>query len=162
MTKAAVGVVSFDEALGIVLEHAAELAAPATERVPLLAARIACWRRQCCGPGPAAVRPLDAGWICGAGRRTFGDGSLRVAGQVRAGEQWQGGALESGAAIEIMTGAPMPEGADAVVMVEHVERSGRRDSPCRRADDSQLEKILFRVEARLGWARSVLAVGDSD
>jgi molybdopterin molybdotransferase len=52
----------------------------------------------------------------------FGAGALRIAGQVRAGEQWQGGALEQSAAIEIMTGAPMPEGADAVVMVEHVQR----------------------------------------
>ena len=30
----------------------------------------------------------------------------------------------SGSAIEIMTGAPVPEGADAVVMVEHVVRGG--------------------------------------
>ncbi|MEO6911909.1 MAG: gephyrin-like molybdotransferase Glp, partial [Edaphobacter sp.] len=48
---------------------------------------------------------------------------LRVVGQIRAGERWPGAALERGCAIEIMTGAPMPEGADAVVMVEHVEAS---------------------------------------
>jgi molybdopterin molybdotransferase len=48
---------------------------------------------------------------------------LKIAGQVRAGEQWQGDALEDGVAIGIMTGAPIPEGADAVVMVEHVERA---------------------------------------
>ena len=39
------------------------------------------------------------------------------------GEQWLGGALERGAAIGIMTGAPIPDGADAVVMVEHVEHA---------------------------------------
>ena len=48
---------------------------------------------------------------------------LAVAGQVRAGTQWEG-ALPGDAAIEIMTGAPVPNGADAVVMLEHVERSG--------------------------------------
>jgi molybdopterin molybdotransferase len=45
--------------------------------------------------------------------------ALRVVGSVRAGEAWTGEALGEGEAIEIMTGAPLPEGADAVVMVEH-------------------------------------------
>jgi molybdopterin molybdotransferase len=44
---------------------------------------------------------------------------LRVVGSVRAGESWSGAALDAGEAIEIMTGAPLPAGADAVVMVEH-------------------------------------------
>ena len=47
-------------------------------------------------------------------------GALRVVGSVRAGESWSGEALGEGEAIEIMTGAPVPAGADAVVMVEHV------------------------------------------
>ena len=50
-------------------------------------------------------------------------GVLRVRGEVRAGEETQA-PLQAGEALEIMTGAPVPEGADAVVMVEHVERSG--------------------------------------
>ena len=48
---------------------------------------------------------------------------LRVTGQVRAGERWTGGAVDAGEAVEIMTGAPVPEGADAVVMVEHVDQA---------------------------------------
>jgi molybdopterin molybdotransferase len=53
-------------------------------------------------------------------------GVLRVRGEVRAGESEQT-ALQPGEALEIMTGAPVPAGADAVVMVEHVERlSGDR------------------------------------
>jgi molybdopterin molybdotransferase len=51
-------------------------------------------------------------------------GSLKVVGQIRAGELWQGGALGRNEAVEIMTGAPIPADADAVVMVEHVERHG--------------------------------------
>jgi molybdopterin molybdotransferase len=50
-------------------------------------------------------------------------GELRVIGEVRAGEVFTG-AVAVGEAVEIMTGAPMPDGADAVVMVEHTERHG--------------------------------------
>lgn len=49
---------------------------------------------------------------------------LTVIGQVRAGETWKGSMLQSGQAIEIMTGAPVPSGADCVVMVEHVKVTG--------------------------------------
>ena len=50
-------------------------------------------------------------------------GVLRVRGEVRAGEGAQP-ALASGEALEIMTGAPVPNGADAIVMIEHVTRDG--------------------------------------
>src|ERR1700743_2881173 len=46
--------------------------------------------------------------------------ALRVAGTVRAGEAWSGGPIGEGEAVEIMTGAALPEGADAGVRVEHV------------------------------------------
>lgn len=48
-------------------------------------------------------------------------GTLKVTGEIRAGAVPNHGVGE-GEAIEIMTGAPMPPGADAVVMVEHTER----------------------------------------
>ncbi len=51
-------------------------------------------------------------------------GSLAVTGLLRAGEAWTGGAISQATCIEIMTGAPVPEGADSVVMVEHAERGG--------------------------------------
>src|SRR5262245_32149635 len=51
--------------------------------------------------------------------------ALRVVGTIAA-----GGSLErpiaAGEAAEIMTGAPLPDGADAVIMVEHVSRDGDR------------------------------------
>jgi len=52
-------------------------------------------------------------------------GSLRVIGEVRAGEAFSGG-VGPGETVEIMTGAPLPSGADAVVMIEHTKRSGDR------------------------------------
>ncbi|HEY7304167.1 MAG TPA: gephyrin-like molybdotransferase Glp [Bryobacteraceae bacterium] len=48
-------------------------------------------------------------------------GTLRVRGEVRAGDTQQP-PLSEGEALEIMTGAPVPDGADAVVMVEHAAR----------------------------------------
>ena len=49
-------------------------------------------------------------------------GSLRVVGEVRAGEP-ANRALQRGECIEIMTGAPAPAGADAILMVEHAVRT---------------------------------------
>src|SRR5580700_4657111 len=48
-------------------------------------------------------------------------GRLRVIGEVQAGRQFEG-SVKAGEAVEIMTGAPVPHGADAVVMVEHCLR----------------------------------------
>jgi molybdopterin molybdotransferase len=48
-------------------------------------------------------------------------GLLRVIGEVRAGDRFDG-AVGLGEAVEIMTGAPVPPGADAVIMVEHTTR----------------------------------------
>jgi molybdopterin molybdotransferase len=50
-------------------------------------------------------------------------GELRITGEVRAGGSFTG-VVKAGECVEIMTGAPLPEGADAVVMVEHTQRSG--------------------------------------
>ena len=48
-------------------------------------------------------------------------GKLKVHGELRAGDTLRA-LLTPGEAIEIMTGAPVPEGADAVVMVEYITR----------------------------------------
>lgn len=46
--------------------------------------------------------------------------TLKLVGSVCAGEVWKG-KLEGGSVVRISTGAPMPAGSDAVVMVEHTE-----------------------------------------
>lgn len=46
---------------------------------------------------------------------------LKVVGEIRAGEFFRG-SLKAGEALRIFTGAPVPKGADAVVMQEHVEQ----------------------------------------
>ena len=67
---------------------------------------------------PALRRSLRDGF---AVRSSNVPGTLRIRGEVRAGEEQQQ-PLKDGEALEIMTGAPVPEEADAVVMVEHVTR----------------------------------------
>lgn len=52
-------------------------------------------------------------------------GDLTVIGEVRAGETFAG-EVKPGQTVEIMTGAPVPAGADAVVMVEHCTVTGDR------------------------------------
>ena len=71
---------------------------------------------------PALARSVRDGY---AVRAIDSPGELEVIGEVRAGESFSG---EVGArqAVEIMTGAPVPRGADAVVMLEHVRREGAR------------------------------------
>jgi len=52
---------------------------------------------------------------------------LECIGEARAGRPWLGDlGSRPRAAIEIMTGAPLPDGADAVVMVEYTRRRGSR------------------------------------
>jgi molybdopterin molybdotransferase len=158
MTQAAAGVVSFDEALRVVMSHAAELPKPATETIPLLD----CGNRVLAVPVLADrdQPPFDRSTRDGFAVRASesGSGALKIAGQVRAGQLWQGGALESGHAIEIMTGAPVPEGADAVVMVEHVERADGAIRPIAGRTIYSGENIVRRgSEAKIG--ETVLPAG---
>ena len=113
-------VLSFEQALDVVLSHARGTAAPGgVETVPLLdavgrtlASAVVADRDQ---------PPFDRSTRDGYAVRAGAEGApLRVLGQVRAGESWDGAAVGEGEAVEIMTGAPLPEGADAVVMIEHV------------------------------------------
>lgn len=52
-------------------------------------------------------------------------GTLEIIGEVRAGESFSG-VLGPGQTVRIMTGAPLPDGADAVVMVEYATVDGAR------------------------------------
>jgi len=113
-------VLSFEQALAIVLEHAGKVTGCPAEAVPLLdsmgrvlAQPIVADRDQ-----PPFDRATRDGFAVRAAEWVAGK-PLCVAGQIRAGELWNGGELPPGAALEIMTGAPVPTGADAVAMLEH-------------------------------------------
>jgi molybdopterin molybdotransferase len=99
---------------------------------------------------PPFDRSTRDGFAVHAAEWSDGD-SLRVIAQLRAGEAWQFGDVPAGAAVEIMTGAPVPPGADAVAMVEHAVHEGDQ---VRAAEGRRLtpgENIVPRgTEARVG------------
>ncbi len=155
-------VLSFDAALKVVLEQAARLGRRTNERVPLteslgrvLAQAIVADRDQ-----PPFHRSTRDGFAVRAAEAVTG-AWLLVAGLVKAGETWSQEALKAGEAIEAMTGAPVPEGADAVVMLEHVERSTDSGDAIKLAEGRRIkagENIVPRgSEAHAG--DEVLAAG---
>ena len=107
---------------------------------------------------PALARSVRDGY---AVRAADLPGELQVIGEVRAGERFVG-AAGPGQAVEIMTGAPIPAGADAVVMLEHAHRAGDRVRIGRRAEPRQFinprgceaaaHEIVLRAGARLDYS----------
>src|ERR1019366_1351408 len=94
--------------------------APATEEIGLedAAGRVLAEEVAADRDIPALARAVRDGY---AVRAIDLPGQLEVIGEVRAGERFAG-VVGPGQAVEIMTGAPIPAGADAVVMVEHTVR----------------------------------------
>ena len=113
----------FDTAQAILAAHALPLG---TEHLPLDAAagrllaapviaRIDAPRRDCAAMDGYALRTADL--LSGT--------PLRVTGTRYAGGE-ETGAIGPGDAIRVMTGAPLPEGADRVVMIERCDMTGDR------------------------------------
>lgn len=114
---------SFEEARQTVEAHAAELRPVGMEEVPLesalgrvLAEEIAADRDF--PPFPRATRD---GYAVRTSDAAAPPARLRVVAQITAGASALP-QIQAGEAAEIMTGAPVPPGADAVVMVEHTSR----------------------------------------
>jgi molybdopterin molybdotransferase len=88
-------------------------------------------------------------------------GEFEIIGEVRAGERFEG-TVEWRQAVEIMTGAPIPDGADAVVMVEHAARSGNRltvDTPIEtrqfinpKGCEASASEVVLRAGKRLDYS----------
>lgn len=116
---------TFTEARACVLERVRDkLPELAVEKVELLeaAGRVLAEAVEADRDYPPTARSARDGFAVRAAELP---GPVRVIGEVRAGQTFAG-EVGAGEAVEIMTGAPMPPGADAVVMVEHVEREGDR------------------------------------
>ncbi len=119
-----VATMSFREARACVIEKVGGAARPATEEAPLGEAggRVLAEEIRADRDYPPTARSIRDGY---AVRSEDLPGSFRVMGEVRAGEVFRG-KVGRGEAVEIMTGAPVPEGADQVVMIEHTRREGDR------------------------------------
>jgi molybdopterin molybdotransferase len=91
---------------------------------------------------------------------------LECVGELRAGGVFEG-ALGAGQCVEIMTGAGMPAGADAVVMIEHTTREGRTIAVDREShagdhivphgSEALAGSLLLAAKTRVGYAEMALA-----
>jgi molybdopterin molybdotransferase len=156
---------SFNQARECVLAKVTEArSTPGVERVGLLAAagRVLAERVLADRDYPPFARSVRDGF---AVRAADLPGELEVIGEVRAGES-STQSVGAGQAVEIMTGAPMPAGADSVVMVEHTTvdggrvrvqrtlRAGENVSP--QGCEARRESVLLEPGHRLGFAEIAL------
>ena len=133
---------------------------PAIEEIPLAEAsgRVLAEDAAADRDSPALARSVRDGY---AVRAIDLPGQLEIIGEVRAGERFAG-EVAAGQAVEIMTGAPIPSGADAVVMIEHTRRENGRVLIDRTADAQQFinprgceaaaHEVLLRAGKRLDYA----------
>ena len=122
---------TYAEAAIFVAKRAQRLARskPATERIKLAASagRVLAETLRADTDQPPFARSTRDGFACRAAEASA-HRPLAIAGATRAGDP-PSGPLPRGAVWEIMTGAPVPRGADAVIMLEHVESSGAASAP---------------------------------
>jgi len=128
--------ISVEEALGILLSNLPE---PKVEQVPFQSAlaRILAEDIVATSDIPPFYRSALDGFAVRAADIRNAPVELKITGEVRAGGGMPG-ALHPGEAIAIMTGAPVPEGADAVQMIEQ----------CQVLDPGKRVKILVPVSSR--------------
>jgi molybdopterin molybdotransferase len=152
------GIVSFAEALNIVQTHAGKLGPRDAGAVELLRStgRVLAQDVSADRDQPPFDRATRDGFAVQAAAWSSGQ-KLRVIGQIRAGDNWNGGEVPFGSAVEIMTGAPVPAGIDAVAMVEHAVleedhvSAGAGSSPLQRHPLAPGDNIVPRgSEAHLG------------
>jgi molybdopterin molybdotransferase len=139
-------------------------AAPATEEIALEAAagRVLAEDVAADRDVPAAARSVRDGY---AVRAIDLPGELEVVGEVRAGRRFAG-VVGPGQAVEIMTGAPVPAGANAVVMVEHTVRENSRvriglsAEPRQfinpRASEAAAREVVLRAGKRLDYSDAAM------
>lgn len=174
---AAPSLLAFAEGSAVVASHAAlilQSPRPAQHMVPLaealgrvLAAPICADRDQ-----PPFARSTRDGYAVRAQDVRPG-ATLRVLGQIRAGQCWPADrpALAPNEAIEIMTGAPLPAGADAVLMVEHTRTASAENTitlasertltpgthVVARASEARAGEELVAIGTRIGSAQIAMA-----
>jgi molybdopterin molybdotransferase len=121
-------ILSFEDARRVVEIHAAQLRPRGREVLSLLDAQ----GRVLAGPiaadrdFPPFRRATRDGYALRAADLTQFPCTLEIIGEIRAGSSHEIVEVQPGQAVSIMTGAPVPAGADAIVMVEFTTRNGTR------------------------------------
>ncbi|MGA9930267.1 MAG: gephyrin-like molybdotransferase Glp [Terriglobales bacterium] len=122
-TASTAGIVSFEQARRLVEQHAASVSPGQAESVELLAGlgRVLAEGIVADRDFPPFDRATRDGYAVRAADLAQVPARLEIVGEVKAGHwpEASGFAVGRGQAVGIMTGAPLPAGADAVVMVEH-------------------------------------------
>src|ERR1019366_3781876 len=122
-TASTAGIVSFEQARRLVEQHAAGVGPGEVEAVDLLAGlgRVLAEGIVADRDFPPFDRAARDGYAVRAADLAEVPARLEVVGEVKAGDWPEPGvcSVGRGQAVGIMTGAPLPAGADAVVMVEH-------------------------------------------
>src|SRR5215467_9715070 len=120
------GVLSFVEARRAVEDHASSLSPRETESLDLLssAARVLAEPVLADRDLPPFPRSTRDGYAVRSHDVTRTPAILEVIGEIKAGETPDKipARISPGQAVSIMTGAPVPDGADAVVMVEYTSQ----------------------------------------
>jgi len=120
---------SFTDARRLVEDYASTLSPTQPEMLPLLEAigLVLAEDLRADRDFPPFPRSTRDGFAVRAADVAAVPAQLRCVGEIKAGASVEDSAIavRAGEAAEIMTGAPVPNGADAVVMVEHTERSGQ-------------------------------------
>src|SRR5208282_1953114 len=153
--ETAARVVSFEVARHLVEQHAAGISPREVETVDLLAGlgRVLAEQILADRDFPPFARATRDGYAVRAADLAEVPARLEVVGEVKAGD-WPDPAVCSvgrGQAVGIMTGAPLPAGADAVVMVEHTSLLMADNSVEVRRSVSVGENFVPRgTEARAG------------
>jgi molybdopterin molybdotransferase len=124
------GVLSFEDARRSVERYGLQVCPPKTESVDLLAAtgRVLADPILADRNVPPFPRSTRDGYAVRTADVAHVPATLDVIGEIKAGESLENipEKIGSGQAASIMTGAPVPSGADAVVMVEYTAQHGKR------------------------------------
>ena len=175
-------VLSFEDARQVVTECAEQLRSThsaGTEKLPLLEAqgRVLAQEIRADRDFPPFPRATRDGYAVQSSDVNQAPIKLKVVGQIKAGGLPPAGftELQAGEAVEIMTGAPVPPGADAVVMVEYtdlaradqvlIKRSptpGENVVP--RGSEGRQGEVLLHPGTRIGYPQIAVAaaVGASE
>ena len=146
----AAGVLTFAQADQSVRQYCQRLTPPHRERVELLHSlgRVLAESVAADRDFPPFPRATRDGYAIRAADLENLPAKLRVIGQIKAGGTFSG-TVQRGAAVEIMTGAAVPAGADAVVMVEYTSASAN-EVEIRRGVAAGENVVPAGAEARAG------------
>jgi len=164
-------ILSFEEARHVVEGQAAEVRARTKEKVEILASlgRVLAEPIAADRDFPPFRRAMRDGYALRAADLASLPATLEVIGEIKAGAPPEAVPREVGAgqAAAIMTGAPAPNGADAIVMVEYTSLSGKRvtvtrsvargDNIVEAGSEARKEQFLLHHGTRMDYGAIALA-----